>query len=216
MKKIIIWIFLLLGLLSCWEKVPDLADIVVEEGEKIQILALWDSITAGYSLPVEDSYPAQLEWLLWGDYEIINGWVSGDTSAQLLDRIDLYIEDSENLPVLAIVTIGWNDGLRGQSLKDLENNLNKIISKLKEKDIVVVLSGMRMPANYGFDYSWKFKALYKDVAKQNDVYFFEHFLKDVEWYASLNLSDRIHPNKQWYEIVAQNMYEFLIKNKLVK
>lgn len=207
---------LLAWLASCGNSWPNLADIVVEEGEKIQILALGDSITAGYNLPLADSYPAQLEALLGDSYEIINGWVSWDTSIQLLNRLDLYIEDVENMPVLAIVTIGWNDGLRWQSLEDLESNLNTIVEKLKEKDIVVVVSGMRLPLNLGLNYSRNFKALYSDVAENNDVYFLEHFLKDVEGYADLNLGDRIHPNKQWYTIVAQNMYEFLKNKKLVK
>ncbi|MDC0506286.1 arylesterase [Candidatus Gracilibacteria bacterium] len=217
MKKIIIGIAALLLLVSCGDKKPTLADIVVEEGEKIQILALGDSITAGYNLPIDDAYPSQLEGLLGDDkYEIINGGVSGDTSIQLLNRLDLYIEDDENLPALAIVTIGGNDGLRGQSLEDLENNIESIISKLKEKNIPIVISGMRIPINLGFQYSRDFKSLYKNIAKNSDVYFFEHFLEDVQGVASLNLNDRIHPNKQGYSIIAENMYEFLKDEKLVK
>jgi len=216
MKKIITWMITLLLLVSCWEEKPTLVDIVVEEGEKIQILALWDSITAWYNLPIDDAYPAQLEWLLGADYELINAWVSWDTSIQLLNRLDLYIDDNENLPELAIVTIGWNDGLRWQSLEDLETNINTIISRLKEKNIPVVLSGMRIPINLWFNYSIDFKNLYEKIAKDNDVYFLEHFLKDVEGIASLNLSDRIHPNKQGYEIIAKNMYDFLKDEKLVK
>lgn len=212
-----LWIVLCtLTLSACWSS----QEITIQDNnrpvqEKTQILALWDSLTAGYNLPLEQSYPSQLEELLWDQYEIINAWVSGDTSAQLLDRVDLYIQDENNLPSIAIVTIGWNDGLRGQSLEQLENNLNNIITKLIQKDVIVVVWGMRIPINLGFNYSRDFKALYEKVADQNDVYLIEHFLKDVEGIADLNLSDRIHPNKQGYAIVAENIYNFLEGKDLV-
>lgn len=215
-KRIVIFISIIL-LTSCWSpQETNTENIEAWSQKKLTILALWDSLTAGYNLPLEQSYPSQLEWLLWDEYELINAWVSWDTSAQLLERIDLYIQDDTQLPSIAIVTIGWNDGLRGQSLEQLENNLNDIITKLIQKDIIVVLSGMRIPANLGLKYSRDFRTLYEDVAEKNNVYFIEHFLKDVEGIASLNLPDRIHPNKDWYSIVAENIYEFLKENKLVQ
>ncbi len=216
MKKIIISVLLLIWIISCWTKPSPLENVVLEQGEKIQILALGDSITAWYNLPIADSYPAQLEWLLWDEYEIINAWVSWDTSKQLLDRLNLYIEDDDDLPNLAIVTIGWNDGLRWQSLEDLENNLTSIVVQLQQKNIPVIIAGMQIPINLWFNYSRDFKKIYSRVAKQKDTYFYEYFLQDVGGYSKLNLNDGIHPNKQWYEIIANNIYNFLQEQDIIK
>ena len=135
---------------------------------------------------------------------------------KLLDRLDLYIDDYEELPDIAIVTIWGNDGLRRMSVDQMQKNIESIVTQLQEKNVIVVLSGMRLPLNLWLNYIGDFKSVYEEIAKEYDLYFFSHFLKDVQWNPNLNLQDMIHPNKEWYAIIAENVYNFLIKNKLVQ
>lgn len=183
------------------------------------ILALGDSLTAGYSLPIEDSYPSQLEGMLQNEgynYELINAGVSGNTSAQALERLDLYLEDPSETPELAIVVVWWNDGLRGQSIDTLENNLTQIVEKLQERWVKVVIWWMQIPPNRGLKYFSDFKWVYKKVAKATDAERIDFFLEDVATKSQYNLPDWIHPNKEGYAIISQNVFNFLEKNKLLQ
>jgi len=231
MKKTYIFITLFLPLIflsGCfsWEKTPlnwDILESSVEaetawETKTRYILALWDSLTAWYALPIEDSYPSQLEGLLQEngyDYEFINGWVSGNTSAQALQRLDLYLEDEENLPEIAIVVLWWNDWLQWKSIDTLKDNLIEITERLQEKWVTVVLWWMQIPPNRWLSYFLEFKGAYKDVAKKTDAELIWFFLEDVATKWVYNLPDWIHPNKDWYEIIAKNTFNFLKKNKLI-
>lgn len=194
-------------------------NIVKEEIEAKTIIALGDSITAWYTLPIEDSYPSQLEGVLqdnWYNYELINAGVSGNTSNQLLKRIDLYLEDETDIPDIAIVVIGGNDGLRGQSTVEMQANIEEIIDKLQAENVVVVLWGMQIPPNNGLTYFNNFRRVYKDVAKEKDIALIPFFLDDVATKWIYNLPDMIHPNKDGYAIIAQNTFEFLKKEKIIQ
>lgn len=183
------------------------------------ILALWDSLTAWYWLDLSDAYPAQLEKQLndnFYTYKVVNAWVSGDTSSQILERIDLYLSDKENIPEIAILVIWWNDWLRWKSIDELSANIELIIKKLKEKNIKIILWWMQIPPNLWLNYSNDFKWLYKKVAKKTDVYLIDFFLEWIAWNTSLNINDWIHPNKMWYEIISKNIFEFLKSNKLIQ
>lgn len=222
-KFIILFISLLI-FSWCWEDeqtevTSDDIEENVETTEPKTILALWDSITAGYTLPIEDSYPSQLEAILQENnynYELINAGVSGNTSAQLLKRLDLYLEDEAEIPEIAIVVIWWNDGLQGQSTSDMQDNIQQIVERLQEKNIEVVIWGMQIPPNRGLSYFSAFKKVYKDVAKETDAELIPFFLDDVATKWVYNLPDMIHPNKDGYAIIAQNTFEFLKKNKLIQ
>lgn len=184
--------------------------------EPITILALWDSLTAGYGLEITESYPSKLQNTLTQNgynYTIINGWVSGDTSKNLLDRAALYQEKN---PEIVLLVIGWNDGLRGQSVDDLQKNIQAIIDMYAWSS-QIVLGGMEIPANFWMNYAKQFKQIYFDLAKNNpNVYFLESFLKDVGWIASLNQADRIHPTSEWYDIIVANIFSFLQQEKIIK
>lgn len=180
------------------------------------ILALWDSLTAWYWVQISESYPSKLEAKLLEnnyDYKIINAGVSGDTSKNLLDRAVLY-KDQE--PGIVLLVIGWNDGLRAGSTDTLKENIQKIIDMYKWES-VVVLWWMEIPGNFGGSYTNNFKQLYFDIAQENDdIYFLESFLKDVGWVTRLNQADRIHPTSEWYDIIVQNLYEYLEEEDIIQ
>ena len=184
--------------------------------DKQVIIALWDSLTAWYWLDISESYPSKLQQLLsqdWYNYKLVNAWVSGDTSQNLLNRANLYLDQN---PDIVLLMIGWNDGLRGQSVDDLKKNIQSIID-MYSWESEIVLWGMEIPANFWLSYTREFKKMYFDIAKENkDIYFLESFLKDVWWVTSLNQGDRIHPTSAWYDIIAQNLYEFLQDEEILQ
>ena len=208
-----------LFLISCWNiENNDIKNNNINLNPKT-ILAIWDSLTAWYSLNLEDSYPMQLEKILnknWYNYEVINAWVSWDTSEQLLKRIDLYINEKESLPNIAILVIWWNDWLRWKNLNEIEQNIELIIKKLKAKNVNIVFWWMKIPPNLGFNYSNNFFKLYKKISNNNNVFLIDFFLEWVAWQKNLNLNDWIHPNKQWYKIISENIFKFLENNNLIK
>lgn len=142
------------------------------------ILVMGDSLTAGYQLPPESSYPSRLEALLREKgyaYSVSNAGVSGDTSAGLLSRTDWLLE--EPLPTLALVCIGANDGLQGLPVSQMEANLRSILAKLRDKKIPVALIGMALPRNLGPDYVSEFEAVYPRLAREFDVPFLPFLLE---------------------------------------
>ena len=174
-----------------------------------RIVAFGDSLTAGLGVPSDDAYPRQLaRWLREQgfDYEVINAGVSGDTSAGGLRRVEWILKSQ---PRLVILELGVNDGLRGQPLKETYENLKGIIDGLKAKGVIVVLAGMRLPLNYGDDYTEEFSDLYKRLAKEYDVPFIPFFLEGVATHRHLNQGDGLHPNAEGYSIVVQNVWRTL-------
>ncbi len=180
------------------------------------ILTLGDSLTAWYGLSGEESYPWQLSDRLessWYHYEVINGGVSGNTSADLLSRAELYLDQDPNIVILVI---GWNDGLRGMSTEALEKNILAIADIFLDQGIPVVLGWMDIPINLGLNYRREFRAVYDHVENARDnIYHMEKFLEDVIGVAKYNQPDRIHPTAEWYSIIVENLMKFLEKNKLI-
>ncbi len=216
MKKIIFFLcFFIFAWCSGWEVLDDNNELKKTETNTGVILSLWDSITAGYGVNREDNYPSLLEQKLnnnWYNYEVINAWVSWDTSKQLKDRASLYLDKD---PDIVILVIWWNDWLRWMSLENMKKNINDIIEIYSDKTLV--LWWMDIPLNLWLNYRSKFKNVYKEISKENnDIYFMPFFLDGVAWKASLNLPDRIHPNKDWYNIIVNNLYDFLLNNNLLK
>ena len=184
--------------------------------EKV-ILALGDSLTAGYGLPVSDSYPSQLETLLvskWYNYTLQNAWVSGDTSAGLLARMDWLLE--WDTPSLAILCIGANDAFQGKSPADIDANIRAIIQKLQSKNIPILFAGMKAPLNLGGAYGKEYEAIFPRLAKEYDLVYMDFFLDGVALKASLNQDDRIHPTRAWYAIVVDNLMEILEDEDLIQ
>jgi acyl-CoA thioesterase-1 len=172
----------------------------------LRIIALGDSLTAGYGLQGGESYPSQLEKALRDqkyDVTIHNAGVSGDTSAGGLARLEWAIA-GDTKPDLVIIALGANDMLRGIEPSVTEDNLRKILTKLKEQNIPAILFGMRAPFNMPGMYRSNFDPIYKKLAKDFKVPLYPFFLEGVAFKSELNLGDGIHPNSAGIAIMVKN------------
>lgn len=183
-----------------------------EPGEPMKtIVAVGDSLTAGYGLDESESYPALLEEKLQAagyKYRVINAGVSGETSSGTLSRME-WILTLE--PDIVILETGANDGLRGVDPQVAEKNIRQILQILQEKDVVVVLAGMKIVWNMGPEYVADFNRIYPELAEDFHVVFLPFFLEGVAMQRQLNLGDGIHPNSQGYKKIAENIYPYVLE-----
>lgn len=171
----------------------------------IKLLALGDSLTAGYNLPADASFPAQLERALREkgvQATVINAGVSGDTTAGGLARLDWALADK---PSHALVALGANDMLRGLSPDEARTNLDKIITRLKQEKVKVMLVGMLAAPNLGAEYGRRFNAIFPDLAKKHEVPLYPFFLDEVANNPKLNMGDGIHPNREGVATMVRKM-----------
>ncbi len=184
-----------------------------------RLLALGDSLTAGYGLPADQGFVPRLQAALRQKglaVTVINAGVSGDTSADGLARIDWALAEPVDA---AIVELGANDGLRGLDTNHLYENLDGILTKLAAKHIPVLLAGMFAPPNFGPDYTAQFKAVFTRLEQTHKMRFYPFFLDGVAGDRQLNQPDGLHPNAQGVEVVVQHILpsvEALIRSTPVK
>jgi acyl-CoA thioesterase-1 len=188
---------------------PGLGTVEGEDGRVEAVLPrivfLGDSLTAGLGLEEEQAFPARLGRLLTERkirVEVVNAGVSGDTSAGGLRRIDWILRQS---PDVVVVGLGANDGLRGLSTEMTEENLRRILEKIRASGARSVLLGMRLPPNMGPDYIEPFEAVYPRLAKELEVLLVPFLLEGVAGVPELNLPDGIHPNAIGHELLAGNV-----------
>jgi acyl-CoA thioesterase-1 len=170
-----------------------------------RILAFGDSLTSGYGLAEEDSFPAQLERALTAaglDVKLINGGVAGDTSAGGLARLDWSLADK---PDLVILELGSNDGLRGLDPAATRKNLAQILTRLAQLRIPSLLIGMKAPRNLGPDYVAAFDPIYEELAREFQVSLDPFFLDGVAGDPALNQSDGIHPNAKGVALIVKRV-----------
>ena len=175
------------------------------------IVAVGDSLTAGYGLDESESYPAVLENKLQAagyNFKVVNAGVSGETSSGTLSRIQWVLTLK---PDIVILETGANDGLRGIDPKLVEKNLREILQILKERKVVVLLAGMKMVWNLGPIYVSAFNKIYPELADEYDAVFMPFFLDGVAMKRDLTLGDGIHPNAQGYKKVTDNIYPYVVK-----
>lgn len=175
--------------------------------ETMRIVALGDSLTAGYGLDAEASFPVRLEAALKArghDVEVINAGVSGDTSRGGLERLDWAVPDGTDA---VIVELGANDALRGIEPDVTRANLEAILERLVERGIAVLIAGMQAPPNLGEAYATEFNAIYPDLAERYDVPLYPFFLAGVAAERKLNQSDGMHPNEAGVEAIVERMIE---------
>lgn len=160
----------------------------------VRIVALGDSLTAGYGLPAQAAFPAKLEGALKAKgyaVEIVNAGVSGDTAARGLARLDWSVPDGTDA---VIVALGANDMLLGVDPAMTRKALAQIIRRLRDRNVLVLLAGMRAAPNLGSAYGNEFERIYADLARESDVLFYPFFLEGIAAQPRFNLQDGVHPN----------------------
>lgn len=174
------------------------------------IAFLGDSLTAGHGLLSNQSFPARLEEMFHAEgysrIEVINGGLSGDTTAGGLRRAEQLLQPSVRILVLAL---GANDALRGLTVSQTRENLAKIIDLAQAREVAVMLCGMEAPTNLGEDYRSAFKQVYFDLLRsyQRQIVYVPFLLEGVAGKPELNQPDGIHPNAEGANIIAAALYQ---------
>jgi acyl-CoA thioesterase I len=174
------------------------------------IAVLGDSLTAGLGVAAEEAFPARLQTRLQRegyDYRVVNAGVSGDTTAGGLRRVDWVLRTK---PAVVVVALGANDGLRGQSPAVMRDNLEAIIARLQVSGARVLLAGMRMPPNYGAEYTREFAAVFPEVARRTSVALMPFLLDGVAAEPRFLQPDGLHPNATGYQIIAEKLWPYLV------
>jgi acyl-CoA thioesterase-1 len=161
----------------------------------LRIVAFGDSLSAGFNLPANASFPAQLEAALRAkgrDVTVVNAGVSGDTASDGLARLDWSVPAGADL---VIVEFGANDMLRGLDPAITRRVLDQILTKLQARGASVLLAGMRSMTNLGESYRGQFEAIYPELAKAHQVPLYPFFLEGIAEQTAFNLPDGLHPNR---------------------
>lgn len=179
--------------------------------EQKNILIFGDSITAGYGVDPEQAFPSILQQKIDSaglHFKVINGGLSGETSAGGLRRISWVLQRNIDIMVLEL---GGNDGLRGIELQSTKNNLQQIITTAQNKypDIQIIIAGMQVPPNLGIEYTNEFVNLYIDLAEENNLPLIPLILDAVGGYEEFMQPDKIHPNAEGHLIVAETVWKTL-------
>jgi acyl-CoA thioesterase-1 len=169
------------------------------------VTILGDSITAGLGLPAAAALPAQLHLALLklGVANVVRGaGVSGDTSAAGARRVDASVRPDTTV---CVVALGGNDLLQGLAPKVTYANLDRILPRLKQRHIAVVLTGVAAPPQIGAGYARDFNAVFPALAKKHGVALYPDLLAGVARVAALNQGDAIHPNGRGVQIIAAKL-----------
>lgn len=176
-----------------------------------RLMVYGDSLVAGYGLDAGDGLPEQLQTVLREsglDVKVLNAGVSGDTTAGGLARLDWALADR---PDAVIIVLGGNDLLRGLSPQQTRDNLHKMLTRLRQDGISVLLCGMLAPVNLGPDYRAQFDAIYPELAEEFGIGFYPFLLDGVALRPELNLPDGLHPNKAGVRKIADSILPHAVK-----
>jgi len=177
------------------------------------ILFFGNSLTAGYGIDPEESFAGRIQTRLDSlkkEFRVINGGLSGETTAGGLSRLDWFLEEE---PYLFVLELGGNDGLRGIALTETKKNLLAIVDKVQAKypNTKIILAGMQIPPNMGQEYTEEFKAIYPAVAKEKNIELIPFLLEGVAGNPDLNLPDGIHPTAEGHRIVMETLWPYISK-----
>lgn len=179
--------------------------------EEKTILFLGDSLTEGYGINKKDSYPEVVKQNLEGEglkVKILNGSVSGSTTASSMGRLKWFLKAKPDILFLAL---GANDGLRGIKVSESKKNLEDVITRAQENGLKVVVAGMMVPPNYGPTYSDAFKKMYKDLGELPNVTLLPFLLEGVAGEKKYNQEDGIHPNEEGHKVMGKLASDILLK-----
>ena len=172
----------------------------------LRILALGDSLTAGYGLEdMGDAFPAQLEKALKAkghNVVLLQGGLSGDTTSGGRSRLEWSLGER---PDAVIVELGGNDALRAVDPKITADNLDAIVKRIQQAGLPVLLAGMLAPPNLGRDYAERFNGIYTKLAKETGVLLYPFFLQDVIAVPELMQGDHIHPNPKGVKVIVKGI-----------
>ena len=195
-------ILVLISLAVTWGSMtPSLA----QQQPPIRIVAFGDSLTAGFNLAAAEAFPAKLQAALAAKghaVEVINAGVSGDTTSAALERFDWAVPDGIDA---AIVELGANDALRGQPPEQARANLDKIVSRLRQKGAEVLIAGIPAPRNWGDAYVRAFDPIFADLARKYDALLYPFFLDGVAMKPELSLPDGLHPNGRGVSVIVERI-----------
>lgn len=169
------------------------------------VLVLGDSLVAGHGLPQGRAFPDILRQKLLRDgidVTMVNAGVSGDTTAGGRARLDWSLATN---PDAAIIVLGGNDLLRGLDPQASFDNLQAIITRLQDRNIKVLLTGMQAPRNLGADYADEFDRIYPRLATQHEILLYPFFLDEVALMVDLNQPDGMHPNEAGVEVIGDKI-----------
>ncbi|MBK9166932.1 MAG: arylesterase [Bryobacterales bacterium] len=205
---------LLLVLAACGSAPPDTVEQRPRAAEpapdpRPAIVAFGDSLSAGYGLDPGQSYPDFLQRALDARgiaFRVVNAGVSGDTTSGGLARIDTVLSHK---PVLVILELGGNDGLRGIPIAETRGNFQKMIERLQAGGARVLLAGITLPPNYGSEYIGAFEEMYRDLAKQYGVPLIPFLLEGVALESGMMQRDGIHPTADGNRKVAETVLRYL-------
>ena len=179
--------------------------------EPLRILALGDSLTAGFGLKPSDGFTVQLQRSLEArgiPVVVLNAGVSGDTTAGGLARLDWALGDRPDMVILAL---GANDGLRAVNPEVTRSNLAAMLEQLRSKKLPVLLAGIYAPPNLGREYASAFNRIYPELAAQYDALLYPFFLEGVATRPELNQADGLHPNAAGVAVVVQRITPYVMK-----
>jgi acyl-CoA thioesterase-1 len=191
----------------CWISLLVALWLPVQSAYAASLLVLGDSISAGFGLDKQLGWVNLLQQRLTAqgfDYQVVNASISGDTSAGGLARIGPLL--SEHQPALVVVELGGNDGLRGQSPAQLQDNLAAIITQSQASGARVLLLGMKLPANYGDRYNQLFTQAFAQLAANKNVVLVPFFLEGVGGVPSMMQDDGIHPTAAGQSRMLDNLW----------
>ena len=221
MLNFVVGLLLITFLVSCGEQPSNdqsrtlsadtTANVAVKTTSTKKIIFFGNSLTAGYGLDEQESFPSLIQARLDSlnlDYEVVNAGLSGETSAGGLSRIDWIMNQQVDIFVLEL---GANDALRGLDLANTKQNLQGIIDKVlsKDKSIIIILAGMRAPPNMGAEYATAFEEIYIQLSEENKLPLIPFLLENVGGIPALSIEDGKHPNAKGQKIVADNVWQVL-------
>lgn len=175
------------------------------------VVVFGDSLSAGYGIDVDQSWPALLQSQLSAagyEHRVVNASISGETTEGGVTRIHTTLE--KFTPDLVILELGGNDGLRGFPAERIRGNLRKIIEAAQASDTAIVLLGIRIPTNYGTRYTRAFDNVYRELAQELDVPWIEFFMDGIALNEDLMQDDGIHPNAAAQPILLENAWPIIV------
>ena len=174
------------------------------------ILIVGDSLSAAYGMPVEQGWVSLLQQRLATDYDaytIVNASISGDTTANALNRLPQAL--TRHQPAIVVLELGGNDGLRGLSTAEMKRNLAVMIQTARQYDAEVLLIGVQLPPNYGPRYTERFHAVYHELAQEYGLALLPSLVDGVGTRTELMQADGIHPNSRAQPLIVTQVWQQL-------